>query len=686
MKELPRLPDPVPDWIPFQGGLDLVTPAIMAKPGVCRLAQNYEIDINGGYKGVAGYERYDGRASPAAAAYATIPVTITGAFAVGDTITGATSGATAVVLANVTTYLVITKIVLTFQAETLNVGGNPQGSSTDVASVDGASTAKLHAQYKNLAADEYRDDITTVTGSGNLLGVRRLNNVVYAWRNNVGGTAAAIYKSTASGWSLVALGRELSFTSGGTTEITEGQTITGATSAATAVLTRVMLESGSWAAGTAAGKFIFANQTGTFQAENIDVGASLNLATIAGNSAAITLLPDGRYEFVNHNFGGQAGAKRIYGVDGVNRGFEFDGTVYCPIKTGMTVDTPLHVTTFMNHLFFSFAGSAQHSGIGFPYAWTLLTGAAELALGDTINCFQEEPGVAGNATLAILSANSAHMLYGTSSADWNLALYRDEIGAYPYTIQNLGASLFLNEQGITNLQTTQRYGNFTDATISQLIQSWIISKKTLANDSCIVRDKGQYRIFFSDDYAIYCTFNKGKLLGMMPVLLAHTVKCMYSQEANDGTEVIMFGSDDGYVYQMEKGTSFDGTAIDQYLTLQYHHSKSPRIEKSYLDCMLEVSGDGYAEFNFGFELGYNSTDIPQPPAQTETLSLSLSTWDVGTWDVGFWDTQSLVPSVFPLGGSAENISLTISSNADYFAPLRYSGALINYLPRRRLRP
>ena len=680
-----RLPDPVSDWIQFQGGLDLVTPAIMAKPGVCRLAQNYEIDINGGYKGVAGYERYDGRASPAAAAYATIPVTITGAFAVGDTITGATSGATAVVLANVTTYLVITKIVLTFQAETLNVGGNPQGSSTDVASVDGASTAKLHAQYKNLAADEYRDDITTVTGSGNLLGVRRLNNVVYAWRNNVGGTAAAIYKSTASGWSLVALGRELSFTSGGTTEITEGQTITGATSAATAVLTRVMLESGSWAAGTAAGKFIFANQTGTFQAENIDVGASLNLATIAGNSAAITLLPDGRYEFVNHNFGGQAGAKRIYGVDGVNRGFEFDGTVYCPIKTGMTVDTPLHVTTFMNHLFFSFAGSAQHSGIGFPYAWTLLTGAAELALGDTINCFQEEPGVAGNATLAILSANSAHMLYGTSSADWNLALYRDEIGAYPYTIQNLGASLFLNEQGITNLQTTQRYGNFTDATISQLIQSWIISKKTLANDSCIVRDKGQYRIFFSDDYAIYCTFNKGKLLGMMPVLLAHTVKCMYSQEANDGTEVIMFGSDNGYVYQMDKGTSFDGDNIEAFFYTQVINAKSPLVKKKWMDATFELSGTGYSEFSFRFELNYNSVNTAQGPTVTSTISFSSESWDSGSWDSGFWDSVVLSPESFKLSGTSENISLIVTSTSDYFNTTKFSGTQLRYMARRLIR-
>ena len=680
-----RLPDPVSDWIGFNGGLDLSTPAVMALPGVCRLSQNYEIDVNGGYKGIVGYERYNGEPSPSAGTYAILPVTITGAFSVGDTITGATSAATAVVLANVTTYLVITKIVGTFQAEVLNVGGNPQGSSTAAASTGGASTAKLNAQYLNLAADNYRADIAAVPGEGNVFGVEWLNNVCYAWRNATGGATAAIYKSTASGWSLVALGRELAFTSGGTTEIVAGDVITGAISGAFATVTRVMLESGSWAAGTAAGKFIFASDTGTFQAENIDVGATLNLATIAGDSAAITLLPSGRVETVPHNFGGQAGAKRIYGVDKINRGFEFDGTVYCPIKTGMTSDIPTHVAVFKNHLFFSFAGSAQHSGIGAPYAWTLLSGSSELAIGDTITAFHVEPGAAGDAAMAMLSVNSAHVLYGTSSADWNLVLYRDEIGAYQYTVQNIGSTYFLNERGITNLQTTQAYGNFQDATISGLIQSWINTRKTLANASCIVRNKNQYRIFFSDDYAIYCTFKQGKLMGMMPVVLGHTVTSMCSREKNDGTEVILFGSDNGMVYEMEKGTSFDGDAIMQYFYLQFWHSKRIRILKRYLDCMLETSGEGYAEFNFGFELGYASTDIPQPADQTDTLSLSAGRWDSGNWEMGFWDIQNISLSVFKLSGRAENISLAIKSNSDYFNPLRFSGALIHIIPTRRMR-
>lgn len=78
--------------------------------------------------------------------------------------------------------------------------------------------------------------------------------------------------------------RSVDFTDGGTTEIEVGDTITGASSAATAVIQIVDLDSGSWAGGDAAGTFWINQQSGTFQAENLNVGASSNLATIAADS------------------------------------------------------------------------------------------------------------------------------------------------------------------------------------------------------------------------------------------------------------------------------------------------------------------------------------------------------------------------------------------------------------------
>lgn len=675
----------IPAFIPFAGGVDLETPPIFVKSGHCRAAQNYECDINGGYKRVMGYERFDGRTAPSAAAYATIPVTITGTVAVGDTITGVTSAATAVVIANVTTYLVITKIVGTFVAETLNIGGNPQATSSAGATVDGASTPLLHAQYKNLAADNYRADIAAPTGSGSILGGFKFGGTNYCLRNNAGGTAAVLYKSTASGWSAVALGRKLSFTSGGTYVIAEGNTITGAISGATAVITRVMLESGSWAAGTAAGKLIFASQTGTFQAENLDVGANLNVATIAGNSSAITLAPGGRLETVVANFGGSVNTNRVYGADGANPGFEFDGTVYCPITTGMTSDIPLHVTAHKNQLFFSFTGSVQHSAPGTPYIWSVIIGASEIAMGDTVTGFKPQPGSETSGALAIFTRNRTSILYGTGVSNWVLTPYREELGAYAYTIQDVANTLFLDDRGITNFATSQAYGNFAHSALSAKVKSWLNTQRTKATCSCVVRNKNQYRLFFSDGYALYVTMAGNKVVGMMQVYMPDEARCAWSTEESDGSESIYFGSDDGFVYQMEKGTSFDGDAIEHYLHLAWDSLGSPRTLKDFTECAFEVTGTGYASWDFTFELDYASTQIETPGTQTVTLeSLSSLSWDGAgvAWDTLFWDARSEQNAVADMEGSGAMLGLVIRGSSDYHEALRFSGLHVHYRPRR----
>jgi hypothetical protein len=668
------------------GGLDETTPPMRLKPGFARAAQNFECSLFGGYRRIAGYERFDGQASPSDANYAVLPCSSITGGAVGNTLTGATSGATGVIIAITATQFILTKTALVFQAENVNVGGPTIGVATGAAVVNGGSTALLHAQYKNLAADQYRNDIAAVPGQGNVLGVNLFNDVVYAFRNAVGGATAAMYKSTVAGWSLVALGREIAFTSGGTYEILEGDTITGATSTAFAVVTRVVLQSGTWAAGTAAGYLVFASDTGAFQAENLDVGANLNVATIAGDASAITLLPDGRYEFVNANFTGSTDTKRMYGADGVNPAFEFDGTVFVKIRTGMTQDAPSHIASHLYHLFLSFRASVQHSSPGFPYQWTPVTGAAELATGDNITGFS--PQVSGEnsaAALAIFTNGRLFILYGTGTSDWQLVSYKDEIGARAYTMQSLVQTMFMDTQGVTDLATAAQFGNFSHAVLTNAIKRTLTGYRNAVIASSVSRDLSQYRLFFTNDYGFYITMVGRKVVGIMPVLYADTVRCTGGGLMNDNTEAMFFGSDDGMVHQMDKGTSFDGDAIESYIHLAYNFSQGLRTLKKYRDGVLEVSGNGYAAFSFGYSLGYGATTILQPADQSIVTSFVPVFWDTGNWEQGVWDGQTLLPSTFELDGEAENISIAITSNSDYYEPFTLSGGLIHYSPRRELR-
>jgi len=79
----------------------------------------------------------------------------------------------------------------------------------------------------------------------------------------------------------------LTFTSGGTHEVIVGDTLTGGTGGATAVVASITLSSGSWVGGDGSGLFTLTDQTGAFQAENLNEGANSNVATIAGTSSSV---------------------------------------------------------------------------------------------------------------------------------------------------------------------------------------------------------------------------------------------------------------------------------------------------------------------------------------------------------------------------------------------------------------
>lgn len=675
------------DHIKLRGGLDEVTPPYDLKSGFVRISRNFEANTEGGYRRIAGYERFNGKPKPSDAIYSILNCTISGTISVGNTITGGTSAATAVVLAVVVgspTYLVLTKITgVWVNAEDILVSAVDQGNTIGGTVANGATTPLLDATYRALAADSYRTDIAAPTGSGVILGVFEYLDTVYAFRNNAGGTAADLWKSSGSGWTAVALNEEIGF-SNANTSVGEGDTLTQG--AVTALIRRVVVQTGTLASGVNTGRLIISGRAGG----NYGVGAATSTGggalTLAAIQTAITLLPGGSYEFIIENFGGGTATKRVYGCDSVNRGFEFDGTVFVPIATGMATDTPSHVKGHKNHLFFSFLGSVQHSGPGTPYIWSAVLGAAELAMGDTVSGFAAQPGSSAGGALAIYTRNRTSILYGTGVANWNLAGYRDELGAYPKTIQDVGFTFFLDDRGITSFQTSQDYGNFAHATVTDRVRNSMNAFRLAAIASCISRDRNQYRIFFSSGAGYYITLTGSNVIGIMPTLFPNVVRCVWSGERINGEEAIYFGSDSGHVYQMEKGTSHDGTAIEFFFNMAYNFQKMPRSNKRYYDLTVEINSLGYTSFNLGYKLGYNSPDIPQPSDTPIVASFSQVFWDTFIWDAFYWDGTTLGPSSVDLDGEAENISLSIQGNSGIYEPFNLTAFLLHFSHRGRLRP
>lgn len=683
MRQTLRLPDVQHSTITFAGGFDVVTPPLQTPPGRVRLAQNLECDINSGYARVLGYERYSGKPRPSDASYSIITATITGAPAVGNTLTGQTSAATGVVIALPGGSFVLTKVTGIFQSgENLQVTAVTVAVATSGAVASGASTPKLHAQYKNLAADVYRADIAAVPGSGNVLGVWLYNDIVYAFRNNAGGTAADMYKSSASGWTQVVFGEEISF-SNANTSVNDADTLTQG--AVTATIARVVVQTGTLASGVNTGRLIITGRAGGNFAAGAATSSGGGALTLSGAQTAITLQPNGRFEFVNQNFGGSATTAKMYGCDGQNRAFEFDGTTFVPIATGMTVDKPVFIIAHLNFLFLAFGASVQFSGVGNPYTWTVITGAGEIAMGANVSGFSIGPGSSTTSALVIFTRTKIGVLYGTGASTFQMVDFELTFGSVPYTIQHVFSPMFLADQGVTTLEASQVYGNFEKSTLTHLIKTWLDAARNKACASCVVRNKNQYRVFFTDGYALTITMDGAKVLGAMPQLYVNAVRCIVSGLMSDGTETIYFGSTNGFVYQVEKGTSFDGENIEWFGQLTPDFLKSPRVDKRYRSCTFEVQGSGYAEFGFSYQLGYGAAEIAQPFDATYVTSFSSVFWDAFVFDAFVWDGTTLGPNRADVAGTAENIALIVRGNSDYMESIKFSGATLRYTPRKPLR-
>jgi hypothetical protein len=670
--------------IPLAGGLDQVTPTLSLRPGVARDSVNFEASITGGYTRIIGYERFDGRPNPSDADFTVITVTIASAISAGDTITGATSAATGVVILVDGSTVVYTKDTGAFTiGENVQVGGVTKGV---VAALGGAvsASAQTLAEYLALAADNYREDIDAVPGEGPIRGVVYYNSTVYAWRNNVGNTALNMYKSSSSGWTQVSLGYELSFDTG-SIALADGDVVNGHTSGATGTIARVVLESGAWSTGDAAGRLIFASITGTFSAsDHIRVGSTKH-AEAASTQSAITLQPDGRVETVIANFGGSVSSTRMFGCDGLNRAFEFDGTTYVPLRTGMATDTPNHIAFHKQHLFLSFGSSVQFSSIGDPYRWDPVLGAGEIALIDDVTCFLVQPGDQSTGAMAIYSDSNTFILYGSSSENFNLVSYNVGTGAKPYSAQNVGVSYVFDDRGVINLQTTLNYGNFDSAALTLNIRPFVQQRRNLITASGVNREKGQYRIFFSDGYGLYLTFANGKMMGAMPVQFPNPVTCMSEGQKPDGSETSFFGSTDGYVYRLDAGTSFDGDEISANMVLVFNAIGSPRMLKRFRKGSLEITGTSYAEFAFSYDLGYGSTEYEQPIQRTYESNLISSFWDSAIWDAFVWDGRTLAPSEVEVEGTAENIAVRVASISSIYQSFTVNSVILHYSMRRGIR-
>jgi len=696
-----------PDTYILAGGLNTEDAQIKLRPGEVRPGStNFECVQGGGYRFVDGYERFDGRAAkPSATVYTNLPFTANGnttPIAVGDALVGNTSTASSVVVnvqllsgswagGDAAGILAIVAATLAYTAgEVIKVGGNARGLATTTNTVMRASDT-YHKQFLRAAQGYYRNLIQKVPGQGAILGVVNITdateslNRVYAFRKQSPGTAIECYLSTTSGWSKLALCPVWTFTNGSGSDVVEGTTLTQG--ANTATILSVSLTSGSFGAGTAAGYIGYTDGTPGALVAGAATTPGGGVTLGAGNYNGFGV-DTGTMGFVTHNFTGDYRKRRIYGYgDWLNQPFEIR-PILSPLadhSTPMFLNGSLggFITGIAEHLerlwLCSSGGSIQYTPANLPYSWSVILGAGELALGEPATNIKSLRSDA----LAVTGLNTVRVLLGTTLGSSDFRTLLDTTGAAPRTLSEVnGAAIATDRIGTYFLEAAQEFGNFKKNALSRKVERLVAKRTADIKFALVCKNKSQYRIFFNDKTGITATFDGTKVIGWFPFTLKHQFTCGWVGEDENGDEVMYAGTDDGYVMQLDMGTSFDGETIPHTLALAFANQNSVMWDKQYYTMRPDVKSEGgplsvdlHVQVDYGGTRGDTVSGTGIPAAS--------SAYGVGVYGAAYYGAAVVGDAVYDLSENGFNISPVFTHVDDIDPPATFEANTIEFSVTRQ---
>ncbi len=365
------------------------------------------------------------------------------------------------------------------------------------------------------------------------------------------------------------------------------------------------------------------------------------LASSPADNAAVTFLSTSRdgatkTRFARYNY---TGTEKIAIVDGANVPALYDNSTFTALDTCPTdVNGAGFVVNFKNQLFF---GKSNILTFTAPYTdndFTAAAGSGTISLGAVITGL-----VVFRQQLIIFTESSIFQLVGNTISDFQLQPVTTDIGCVDTdTIQEVGGDvMFLGPDGLRLLSATDRIGDFGLAVVSKPIQKEVTSFITANTSfsSVAIRNKSQYRILgyntnITQENAqgiLGTQFagqgGEGMAWAELRGIRAYVADSRFYQNA----ETIVFANDDGYLYQMEDGNSFDGGNIQTTFATPFMPISDPRVRKTFYKAFLYTDPQGGVSFDMSLKLDFDQLNSIQP---TEI------TFDNNTGTVAFYGSAT----------------------------------------------
>jgi hypothetical protein len=668
--------------MPMQGSLDIVSPVLDRAPGTASVAINFEPDLNGGFRRVDGYERFDGQAAPSAATWWAVELSDASDREPGETLT-ATGGASGVIVMIEGNIVAITA----FNGTSFVVGASTNGGGTVVAQeiLGGQMPGREYIEVELAAQDYYRSLIAAMPGSGPVRGVCIHLDKVYAFRDNIVASLCVPYKATASGWAELTLFRYLPFDAG-TSPFAYGEAVTSSGSGV-GVIRKCVKTDGQWDANDASGILVVEVTAGSFLNNEVLTGAAGGGATANGNADPIVINPGGIYQFASFNFNYTGAGFYAYGCNGVDWAFEIDNNdVLTPIITGSTVDTPKYLAVHKNHLILAIKSSLLHIAPGNPFNMDGAAGFGEINIGADITGMRQQPG----EILLVATQRSTWGLYGTNATTdpFRPEIVSPDAGAYHYSFVSLGYPFGLNDQGVVATQRVQAYGNFEASTVTRLIQPIIDSKKLAIVGASVLRKRNQLRFFFNDATVLVIGFSmtaEGLAARATILQLEHTPTCVYNGATGSGDERLMFGATDGMVYEMGKGFTSDDETLGYLLRLNaFSPLRNKRQEFHLYGVSPVISCSDVFTLRAAYEMSYGSDTKNSSAEVQRQLRGGGGYYDIDNYDAMFYDVAPNQVRGFPMRGQGTAVALIFSGEDRLTKSFVLESVILDLSPRAQL--
>lgn len=321
------------------------------------------------------------------------------------------------------------------------------------------------------------------------------------------------------------------------------------------------------------------------------------------------------------------GTRKIMGLDGSNYPYTWDGSTFTNVNGSTDVQGAKHAVDFKDHMFYAKGNLVTYSVPFDETDFTTASGSGNFRMpGDVTGMivFRER--------LFIFTEEKIKVLDGTSDADWTLTSVSEDVGCIAEdTIQEVAGDVaFLAADGVRLLGATDRIGDFGNAVTSKAIQEGLTDFKGLYSQfsSVVVREKSQYRIlgFLNGRNTVDTEgYLATQFESQNPESFQWSVTKginSYSADSSvyNGVEYIVFCSNTEYVYRMESGDDFDGTAISAEYWTPYLSFTDPMFRKTLykLSMYFDPEGDVAGSLSVNFDL--NSSTKIQPPTITFSIS------------------------------------------------------------------